>query len=194
MLSYWHHYRYETVAAVLRRGQWIAMVAATVLILPAVYLPPEHPFVHTIGFTCLYVGFGLILLVSLHRTRSGASELDPLWRGLAGIGLYSYSIYLWHIPVRHFGLGSLRMAVGGPLPYALELGLFVAGSIVVGIAMAKLVEMPALRLRDRMFPSMSKPLTGPAPGRAICPTDGVWVRAPIVKSHPSNDSGSPRMP
>ncbi len=105
----------------------------------------------------------------------------------------SDSIYLWHIPVREFGLGSLRMAVGGPLPLALELGLFVAGSIVVGIAMAKLVEMPALRLRDRMFPSMSKPLTRPAPGRAIRPTDAVWVRGPIVKSHPSNDSGSPRM-
>ncbi|MHC4446894.1 MAG: acyltransferase family protein, partial [Planctomycetota bacterium] len=121
LLSYFHHYRHEKVATIVRRGQWVGIVAATLLILPAVYLPPEHPFVHTAGFTCLYVGFGLILLISLHRTHPDRSGFETLGRGLAGIGLYSYSIYLWHIPVRQFGLGSLRMAVGGSLPYALEL-------------------------------------------------------------------------
>jgi peptidoglycan/LPS O-acetylase OafA/YrhL len=37
---------------------------------------------------------------------------------------------------------------------------YLAGSILVGIIMAKLIELPLLKVRDRFFPSRSRPSTG----------------------------------
>jgi hypothetical protein len=36
--------------------------------------------------------------------------------------------------------------------------VYILGSIILGIAMARLVEFPVLRIRDRMIPSRSKAL------------------------------------
>jgi peptidoglycan/LPS O-acetylase OafA/YrhL len=63
-------------------------------------------------------------------------------RPLSRIGYYSYSAYLWHAWVCSL-LPHLT------LPGVL---LCVAAAILVGIGMAKLVEYPALALRDRLFP------------------------------------------
>jgi peptidoglycan/LPS O-acetylase OafA/YrhL len=61
------------------------------------------------------------------------------------VGFYSYSIYLWHLPL----LAVVRNAFGDRAP---GVALFYAGSILVGVLMARLVELPALRLRERWFP------------------------------------------
>ena len=59
------------------------------------------------------------------------------------------AIYLWHLLFRHF-LRHVQM------PWSWLWGFcFFAGSIVFGILAAKLIEMPALRLRDKMFPAHS---------------------------------------
>ncbi len=44
--------------------------------------------------------------------------------------------------------------------WGLRQTIFLVGAFVIGIAMAKLVELPTLRLRDRWFPSRT---TGPIP-------------------------------
>jgi peptidoglycan/LPS O-acetylase OafA/YrhL len=79
-----------------------------------------------------------------------AHNASPLWRWIpirvvAFIGFYSYSIYLWHYPVfncvNHFNFqrsASLSL-------YAVGL----IGSIALGIGMAKAVELPAIRIRER---------------------------------------------
>ena len=65
---------------------------------------------------------------------------------------------LWVVP-------ALVAAVGGGLPYAAELVLYLATSIALGIAMAVLIESPFLALRDRLYPSRAAPphQTGPLP-------------------------------
>jgi len=74
------------------------------------------------------------------------------WRPLAVIGTYSYSIYLWHIPVRFFGLGWLP-GEAAPLTRA---AVYLALCIVAGVAAAWLVERPFLALRDHLFPTRSQ--------------------------------------
>jgi peptidoglycan/LPS O-acetylase OafA/YrhL len=94
-----------------------------------------------------------------------AHDKDRWWRmaplrALALVGFYSYSIYLWQGPLCLLALGHswLFTAAG-----------FVS-SIVVGVIMARLVEFPALALRDRILtdrpktdsPSACSPVALPA--------------------------------
>jgi peptidoglycan/LPS O-acetylase OafA/YrhL len=80
---------------------------------------------------------------------------------LARIGFYSYSIYLWHWIVIGYVRQYLRykcMTTATPFAWSSEWEwwqwpLSMAFSIIVGIAMAVIVEQPVLKLRDRWFPS-----------------------------------------
>jgi peptidoglycan/LPS O-acetylase OafA/YrhL len=104
---------------------------------------------YTYGFTVLYAGFGALMLGMLSlRMESWPKSLQAVPRALAYIGGFSYSIYLWHIPflIVLFKTSVLKV------PY-LGLTTFVVGSIVLGIVMSKLIEIPAIRLRDRLYPS-----------------------------------------
>jgi hypothetical protein len=44
------------------------------------------------------------------------------------------------------------------LPATVWIGVYLVGSILFGIAMAKLIEFPVLRLRDRFFPARTASL------------------------------------
>ena len=77
---------------------------------------------------------------------------------LARIGFYSYSIYIWHmffiwmiLPHLHIRspLGIYWASLIGPIPF--------------GILLAKLIEIPVLRFRDRAFPTLSGQLASNLP-------------------------------
>jgi len=72
-------------------------------------------------------------------------------QAIAYIGGFSYSMYLCHIPwllvLTNYNLLSLRY-VG--------VFFYIAGAIVVGIVTSKLVEIPVLRLRERVFPARGR--------------------------------------
>jgi len=71
----------------------------------------------------------------------------------ASVGMYSYSIYLWHGPTNAWLPGLVRRALHVSLGTNERFAVYVAGSLVIGIAMSKLIEYPILRLRDRIFPA-----------------------------------------
>jgi peptidoglycan/LPS O-acetylase OafA/YrhL len=92
--------------------------------------------------TAAYLGFGLLLAWAISKepiTKAGRLTVN----GFAAIGVYSYSIYLWHVPVIFLFRGTWGQT-------ALSFWASLAASILVGIAMAKLVEMPSLRVRDKI--------------------------------------------
>ena len=79
-----------------------------------------------------------------------------LARGLAAIGAYSYSIYLWHLPVRFWLVAELEKHTGIQ-NWGFYAIVYYGGSIAVGIAFAKLIEYPVLRFRDRVLPTTAAP-------------------------------------
>src|SRR4029077_4802612 len=163
LLGYFHHFHAATIANFFESTAnriYTGLLVAAALSCCFVFTRENH-FLLTFGLTLLYLGFGGLLLMSLQirdvlplRLRGHMERLGTL---CAAIGTYSYSIYLWHIPFQAFAPGVLRRLLHirfGPLEQFL---FYLAGSIVFGILMARAIEFPVLKLRDRLFPQSKAP-------------------------------------
>src|SRR5262249_26301156 len=122
----------------------------------------RHPWIPTYGLTLVYIGCGVILLAMLSMR---IPERRPVG-AVAALGAYSYSIYLWHLAVKHWIVAQLvHLPVQSWFIYAC---VYFGGAVVVGVGMARLIEYPVLRLRDRVFPSISDAVErGPKRSRTV---------------------------
>jgi peptidoglycan/LPS O-acetylase OafA/YrhL len=121
-------------------GGWL-FVGFAILLLSAFRV--EDRDMHTWGLTILYLGAGV--LVAKAVSFQGPTLIALATRPMAVVGVYSYSIYLWHLFFKRYCIGPLNIT--SP---SLRFWAFFFGSILFGILMAHLIELPALRLRDTL--------------------------------------------
>lgn len=139
-LGYLKHFRPQWFSRLARKPLWAVGV---LFLFPITLMPAYATFANVWGPTLLYVGYACVFLSVVERKPS--RRLPE--RGLAYIGKHSYSIYLWHgltWPLLFRGHFDLRFLV---------LGVLV--SIPCGILLSKMIEMPALHFREKLFPSRS---------------------------------------
>lgn len=148
LLSYFHHFYREKLESTVVKFKWPALLLGLVLVLPCALYGVNDYFTLVFGLTMLYVGFGLIMLVTYYAGRP-IRFISPV---VAKIGYYSYSIYIWH---RMAWFAVEIFVVFIPLPYFAKNLFYFCLAIVTGIVLGKLVEMPFLALRDKFFPSRS---------------------------------------
>ena len=123
-------------------------LAGILCLAPMAFFPLDGEFMRTVGFTLIYLGFGTLLMLAIYKEPGRkAAEAGIIARGIALMGLYSYTIYLWHFPLIVIFQPFARPMI--PNEYLLDAICF-AASILAGVAAAKLVEIPVLKLRDRM--------------------------------------------
>jgi peptidoglycan/LPS O-acetylase OafA/YrhL len=147
LLSYYKKFRpsvFDRIAS--WRGGWIVIAVAIVLLS---LFPVEERNMHTWGFTVIYLGAGC--LVAKAVAFEGSGPIRVMSNLLASIGVYSYSIYLWHMFFQQRVLAHLHIA-----SFTLWSVCYFSGAILFGIVASKAVEFPVLRFRDRVFPSSSK--------------------------------------
>lgn len=91
-----------------------------------------------------YPAFGMILAWSVNQPEARFRYLSPL----AWVGRYSYSIYLWHVTA--FAL------IARFIPFSNWLVTYLITSLVLGVSLGKVIEIPFLRLRERIVPPLRK--------------------------------------
>jgi peptidoglycan/LPS O-acetylase OafA/YrhL len=158
-LSYFVHYHslQEKLRAV--RSSLLAALGVCLLVPAFIFPRPHHPAICSFGIVLFYLGSGALVLAA---TRLVASKWSIV-RVCGALGAASYSIYLWHLAVNLLA-GQLTGTRGGPVMYWTYLLIYVGGTLAFGHLMAKAVELPVLRVRDRMFPARAKPLPATTAG------------------------------
>lgn len=157
------------------------MLVGLALVLPMMKLDLNlHPFVSTIGFTMLYLGYGCIL-VAVTYTRPGDGWLGWLIatraaRALAFMGVFSYAIYLWRYDLAQAPFTYVFERVlpyvrwmPGPIYYGLFTLIYLVWCTAAGVLVTKLIEGPGLRLRDWLFPARARAFGTQAPAEMPVP-------------------------
>jgi peptidoglycan/LPS O-acetylase OafA/YrhL len=142
LLRYYREFQPAAFRELSRGVGPLALMAVAIFLM--LLVPQNNPVMHTVGFTVVYFGFGLLLARVVDLSPRGNLTTLALWP-VAQIGRWSYSIYLWH------GFVCRLM----PHSTLLTFWRGLAVSIALGALMAKLIEYPALALRDRLFPRIS---------------------------------------
>ncbi len=145
------------------------LVVSSVLLLPIALRKEEFPpFILVWGYTtgALASGGFVLTLWWMEQRRRADPEARPmpgmirlLIRGLALIGLWSYSIYLWHEPLTLFLQAKIHSRVSHFVPWtsrfnypATALAYF-GVAIAIGGVMYYALELPSLILRRKLVPS-----------------------------------------
>jgi len=141
--------------------RWGLFAVALSFVFPVGLAEQRSPFVGGLGLTLLWIGFSIIVLLAAKP--SVEREPNRIEATLAYIGRHSYSIYLWHVPL---GMGILITPLRSWTkdPGVIHTSLFLALTLVVGIAMAKFIEIPTLRLRERLLAEAPRKKISSAPG------------------------------
>ncbi|WP_454884456.1 acyltransferase family protein [Sphingomonas oryzagri] len=102
----------------------------------------------TIGFTVTYLSSACLILSAYEWKYPKYAE--PALKITGFLGLYSYSIYIWHVAFGHTAQAILRK-----VHINNDILIVIAGYVgAIGGAyvVARLIEMPMIKLRDRLFP------------------------------------------
>jgi peptidoglycan/LPS O-acetylase OafA/YrhL len=157
LISYYYHYYHASFVSNVRRYAWV-LGAIGLLLLVVSFINLGTFFIYTSGFTCLFTAFGIFLAISLVFPMPQREPVHLLLRGAAFVGAHSYTIYLWHMPVKIWGPMYAQRWFGLKPSGASDLLIYFVGSILLGVVLSLMLEVPMLKLRDWLFPSRSQPL------------------------------------
>jgi peptidoglycan/LPS O-acetylase OafA/YrhL len=148
LLGYLWHFRRDFIQSVYTKKK-ILSILIFFLLLPAFILKTNNTFMLTFGFNLFHFGCALLILLLLEserdKSRERKSTVSKIKSSIGFIGIYSYSIYLWHLPVQNILLRYIPNMV-------VESMIYIILSLAVGIGMSLLIEKPILKLRERFFP------------------------------------------
>ena len=170
-LAYLYHFQEGFLRRIgERRGLLISTGIA--LVSPIAWFGLERRFTWTIGYTMRYLGYGLMLLAFVYTpvdARGGVLSRffgTPIAKSTAKVGLFSYSIYLWHLSFGHHAAEWFMAHLGSRAPsgswgWLISTAVYVISAIGAGFILGRLIEFPALALRDRLLPALGRAVVVP---------------------------------
>jgi peptidoglycan/LPS O-acetylase OafA/YrhL len=102
--------------------------------------------IYTVGLSSLYLGYGGLMMSLLQVPLRTKGFYGWLLRPLSYIGQHSYPIYVFHDMIKE------QIANRNLLHSASGMVLYFVSTVAFGILFSKVIEVPVLHLRDRIFP------------------------------------------
>lgn len=147
------------IAALWERLPKIARVA--IVAAPLAIFSTKQSFTYAKEDALYGLGAALTIVAALHapRLRAFLNRGIPQW-----LGRISYSTYLIHLPIL-LALGPLLF---GRLPFGIVVAIVVGVSLAAATLMHRLIEVPAIRLGQRLtrraaLPAITEPEAAPVP-------------------------------
>ena len=136
-----------SVAEHIRSRPKTLMLIALALIAPCLQYSRGNPFMFTVGFTLLAIGYALLTMLAAEgafaKTRGALSPFKA-------VGDWSYNIYLWHFflpALLGFPFAKMNLWLSQlPLGYLVQITLFFLVAIAVGYGVTVCFERPVSRL------------------------------------------------
>ncbi|KOR35968.1 MULTISPECIES: acyltransferase family protein [Planktothricoides] len=160
LLAYLHNFHQAKFSQFIQRRMNSILIVSIFFLSPCLVLDLEKSvFMHEIGVTFVDLGFGGLICFLLywqpHLPKGNPIHkiIEATTDAIAFIGLNSYSIYLWHMPVAKWVVEWIKEISPHKIHFVVEFWLYLFGSILLGIFMAQLIEHPVIKLRDRLYPS-----------------------------------------
>jgi peptidoglycan/LPS O-acetylase OafA/YrhL len=151
-----YHYCFNKIKFLdfYKTNRLIFLLLAFVFVVPGFIWTIEELFMNTLGLSFLYIGFGFILIEVFLNEKSFKNSnifITPFIKLFSFIGYYSYSIYLWHIPVKIYMvipfINYYNIELSNPIRFLLYFGL----SVVTGYFTSRIIEIPLLNFREQRF-------------------------------------------
>ena len=150
-----------------RHWRGVLGMTGVLLWLPNAFIEPDTALIRTVGLTGTLLGSAAFLTAAYHTHGADFGRykkyMAPVASMVAWIGVYSYGIYLWHVTV--FGILERELAARvtvlagiSELTWLVSTVGVCSGAVLAGAIATRVVEVPVLQLRDRIFPSHSTPL------------------------------------
>jgi peptidoglycan/LPS O-acetylase OafA/YrhL len=159
MLAYLWYFHHHKLKPFLARPLFL-MAGGLLCLAPMTFLDHEKFFTHTLGYTLLYIGYGLILLSLMSSTENDGGIRrffnTRFARFIAAVGAFSYPIYLFHMlcfAVVDWFFKSHLHSIPDSLRWFLALGACLGLSCGVGIMIGLWIEKPLLAVRNKLFPA-----------------------------------------
>jgi peptidoglycan/LPS O-acetylase OafA/YrhL len=169
VLAYNYHFNGAAFKQwLLKRQRMVLAVSLSCLATLGVF-HVESFFMNSIGHTLMYLGFGGLLMLFVYSPSFTLQVKritgERLFSAVSHVGLYSYSIYLFHMLVHTHLHKIVYKWLELDIHFRIYFVFYFAFSIITGVIIARMLEFPILRLREKMFPKYkpARQRTVPAP-------------------------------
>lgn len=155
MIAWNYYFNRAWLMGFVQRFRRQLFVLSVLCLAPLFLFDTDTFYMRTAGLTFLYLGFGSLLCLFLYSesfNRKFERVLPKFVYSLvAKTGIYSYAIYLIHIQVLNVMkrlTESLHISLNNQVLFV----FYFAGSILAGVILYSVIELPFLKLRERFFP------------------------------------------
>jgi len=156
-ISYLFYFRYDRLLLNFKRYKIVLLCVALLFLVWTPFIDPIPSFfVKTIGFTMLYISFGIILLYFVLHSRIN-DRLNflfgrPTVDVLSKIGYCSYSIYVIHTLI-NFASYNVYSSLNITYNHYVDFFAATISAILIGMFMTYIVEDYFLKVRNTYFPN-----------------------------------------
>ena len=132
-----------------------AIAASAFLLFPNFLLQNDtglvKNWISSVGLSLNALAAGLLLFASFGFPQGIRGTRIFSW-----MGRYSYGIYLWHIPVIVWIVKPWMFSKGYRPDPLTGTAIYLGVTILTGVLLTKLIEVPALKLRDLVCPDSTR--------------------------------------